>query len=161
MSSSTCGNGFPLINLMTVCIASPGSMNFDYLRRIHYSAKCLTLRIRTRSAHTQFEYGSMADYHDIYLKCSALGRLFQEVSRNLLGTLWSRCCTLRCSSQNDTCLNGTNNRCWHLQFHRKLYPRRDLNDHHSLRSVQCPYISRHIGLGCHPSKPESHLSECE
>ena len=63
---------------MTTWIASPDLMNLDCLRRMHFSASCLSVRVRTPSMHnaTQvwiaFECESMADYHDIYFKCDVL-----------------------------------------------------------------------------------------
>ena len=53
---------FELINRkgsipMTTWIASPDLINLDYLRRMHSSACCLTVRVRTRSMHTQLKCG--------------------------------------------------------------------------------------------------------
>ena len=42
---------------MTTWIISPDLTNLDYLRRMHSSASCLTVRVRTRSMHTQLECG--------------------------------------------------------------------------------------------------------
>ena len=61
---------------MTTWIASPDLMNLDCLRRMHSSASSCS---GTEYAHaTQvwaaFECESMADYHDIYLKCNVLLR---------------------------------------------------------------------------------------
>ena len=63
---------------MTTWIALPDLMNLDRLRRLHSSASCLTVRVRIRSIHIRnssvdcLECESMADYHDIYLKCDVL-----------------------------------------------------------------------------------------
>ena len=56
MSSSTCGKPFPLTNLnsskgkvpipMTIWIISTDLMNLDCLHRMHFSANCLTVRVR-------------------------------------------------------------------------------------------------------------------
>ena len=72
---------------MTTWIALPDLMNLNCLRRMHFSASCLTVRVRTwnmpkaTQVWTAFECESMADYHDIYLKSDVrlLADFFEKI----------------------------------------------------------------------------------
>ena len=73
---------------MTTWIASPDLMNLNYLRRMHSSASCLTVRVRTRSMYTQLKCGLPSNVSQWqtttrlppdYLKCDVL--LFSDFEK--------------------------------------------------------------------------------
>ena len=113
---------------MTTWIASPGLLNLDFFRRMHSSASNLTVPcLDMEYAHatqvwTAVECESMADCHDIYLKCDVL--LLTDFFEKFRATCLTH---YRLDAVHYYTAPGL---AWDVPFHREQHSRWDLNDHH-------------------------------